>query len=215
MSRLLAYLLLVLPVTGFSQAKRSVLIGIDATKLVLTATNGWPLFQQGIFLEPTVKVPLTRRTLTVQPGYARTVTQTVFRNINQHYEGIYLKVGAEKVNSKKILAGWQGFLSIYKQGGVFTFPGATFGDYTGSLPTQTKAVVGIEPYVGGIIPLSNRLELHATARLGTGFTLGHPPSEPPSVYVPGLGSSTGRTFSISIGFGVQLYYRAGRISPNE
>lgn len=215
MSRLFICLLLAWPLTGLPQTKRPVLIGVDATKLVLTATNGWPLFRQAVLLEPTLKIPLRNSTLTVQPGYARTVTQTVFRNINQGYEGIYLKVGAEKMKGKALIVGWQGFLSVYEQGGTFTFPGATFGEYVGSLPTQTKAVVGVEPHIGGIINLSNRFELRPSARLGVGATIGYRSSDPPSVYVPGLGASTGRTFSVSIGFGVQLLYRTGFRTTNS
>ncbi|GAB3490007.1 hypothetical protein GCM10027341_01120 [Spirosoma knui] len=214
MNRVITCLLLLWPMVGLSQTDRSVLIGIDATKLVLTATNGWPLFRQATLLEPTIKIPLSTNTLTLQPGYASLTTRTVLRNMNQAYEGFYLKVGLDRINKKNVLIGWQGIISVYQQGGSFTFPGATYGDYTRSLPTQTKAVVGIEPHIGGITRLSDRFELHTTARLGAGLTIGYNASAPPSMYVPGFGSSTGRTISISLGFGVQLYYRTQRSAPN-
>lgn len=211
MSRLCACLLVLSSLTGLAQTDRSVQIGLDATKLLLTATNGWPLFNRAVLIEPTLRVPLADEiTLTLQPGYCHVTTRTVFRNINQDDQGAYLKLGVEHTVGKHLAVGWQGFVSIYRQSGTFSFPGATFGDYREALPARLKATIGLEPHFDGVFALSSRLELRAVWRLGVGATLGYHADEPRSVYVPGLGIGIGRTFFISTGLGVQVLYRTSR-----
>lgn len=208
-------LCLLLPVTVAAQVpqappKRPVLVGLDLTKSLLTATTGWPLFRRAVLVEPAVKVPLRgSQTLTIQPGYNRITTRTVYRNINQQYEGFSLKLGAERRTGIQTVIGGQGFISVYRQSGTFTFPGASFGDYVGALPTRSKVTLGVEPHFDGFVALSDRFELRTIMRLGIGATVGYQSADPPAVYVPGMGIGTGRTFFVSPGLGVQLLYRSG------
>lgn len=60
------FLLLLVPAVAAGQTRPSLQLGLDVAKLLLTATNGRPVFRQAVLIEPTINVPLNdRRTLTI------------------------------------------------------------------------------------------------------------------------------------------------------
>ncbi|MFW5886249.1 MAG: hypothetical protein ACOCUL_00695 [Bacteroidota bacterium] len=188
-------------------------IGLDLLKNVpvsLRAARSKQFLK--IIVEPVVMIPLGKKALfNLGMGYANIKKYPVYKNLDYHNEGVYLKGGMgypiKHSSSGFILTmGLNLAYTIFHESGDFVFESNYFRDYRVKMTSKKVQAHGIEIYLSQILPLTGKWHLNFEERLNF-FNMNYEKiNDIPVYFVPGFGSIVNNNH-ITGGFTIKILYK--------